>query len=469
METDTTKKEQGLNFISGGNLQVGSSGEQVKQLQTMLGITADGVFGQQTQAAVKKYQTDNSLTSDGIVGSNTNAALTKLPPPTPPSGVTTPESLTPGTKIVVPPITPGTDNATSFVTGIQAAQDASIKAAEDIQNKTQGEYDTMSKSISDLLGTSGGQGQATIDAEKEAGIAEKQAAVDEVSSRVKTGLAEYNALKAEFDKQSSDIEAGAGRKGLTTGAVSGQQGAIERAKLARLNSKASEIGMLQAEESALQGKLNSAKEMADRAVELKYSDKKTELGIKIEQLKLLGNTLTAKEKITADLLEKQYKAQTLSLSTKIANDKDMNATLLNQMQTYPDAGITLKDTVESANNKITTRSKIYADKIRQPVGSTANTGKSYTVSPGDVPQFIANKSGLTLETLLALNPGVNWNNLQKGQKLNIDTSDLSSVKPADTIGLTSAKIFELQQLGVDIEAYKSDTEYRTAVNSNLPN
>lgn len=52
-------------------LKRGSSGEDVKKLQAKLGLTADGVFGPGTEAAVKKFQTENGLTADGIVGDGT--------------------------------------------------------------------------------------------------------------------------------------------------------------------------------------------------------------------------------------------------------------------------------------------------------------------------------------------------------------------------------------------------------------
>ena len=53
----------------------GSRGDAVRQLQELLGITADGIFGPITKAAVKEYQTANGLKADGIVGPLTWAAL----------------------------------------------------------------------------------------------------------------------------------------------------------------------------------------------------------------------------------------------------------------------------------------------------------------------------------------------------------------------------------------------------------
>ena len=56
-------------------LRRGSKGDAVKQLQSLLGITADGIFGAQTEKAVKDFQKKNGLQADGIVGSKTWAAL----------------------------------------------------------------------------------------------------------------------------------------------------------------------------------------------------------------------------------------------------------------------------------------------------------------------------------------------------------------------------------------------------------
>ena len=52
-------------------LKLGSKGDDVKKLQTKLGLSADGDFGKNTEEAVKSFQLKNTLTPDGIVGDNT--------------------------------------------------------------------------------------------------------------------------------------------------------------------------------------------------------------------------------------------------------------------------------------------------------------------------------------------------------------------------------------------------------------
>ena len=73
-------------------LKNGSKGEDVKQLQTLLGLSADGSFGPMTETKVKEWQSKNGLAADGIVGDGTwgkmfgaTAASTSVPVVIPPS------------------------------------------------------------------------------------------------------------------------------------------------------------------------------------------------------------------------------------------------------------------------------------------------------------------------------------------------------------------------------------------------
>jgi hypothetical protein len=67
---------------SAPTLQLGSTGESVKELQRVLSawyptlkLSIDGVFGPATMSAVKYLQTKAGLTADGIVGPKTRAVL----------------------------------------------------------------------------------------------------------------------------------------------------------------------------------------------------------------------------------------------------------------------------------------------------------------------------------------------------------------------------------------------------------
>lgn len=59
-------------------LKKGSKGNEVKELQTLLHITADGIFGPGTEKAVIEFQKNHNLVADGIVGTKTWNELHKL-------------------------------------------------------------------------------------------------------------------------------------------------------------------------------------------------------------------------------------------------------------------------------------------------------------------------------------------------------------------------------------------------------
>ena len=54
-------------------LRVGSKGDEVKCLQTAVGVSADGSFGPKTKAAVVAWQTSVGLTADGVFGAKSRA------------------------------------------------------------------------------------------------------------------------------------------------------------------------------------------------------------------------------------------------------------------------------------------------------------------------------------------------------------------------------------------------------------
>jgi putative chitinase len=64
-------------------LKKGDNNEQVKQLQTKLGIDPIGNFGPKTEEAVKAFQLKNGLTPDGVVGSGTWNKIMDISSPTP--------------------------------------------------------------------------------------------------------------------------------------------------------------------------------------------------------------------------------------------------------------------------------------------------------------------------------------------------------------------------------------------------
>ncbi|MFA6353831.1 MAG: peptidoglycan-binding domain-containing protein [Candidatus Paceibacterota bacterium] len=56
-------------------LRVGSTGDEVKCLQAVVGATADGKFGPMTKTSVMAWQANNGLVADGVVGAKSRAVF----------------------------------------------------------------------------------------------------------------------------------------------------------------------------------------------------------------------------------------------------------------------------------------------------------------------------------------------------------------------------------------------------------
>ena len=63
--------------INKPTIKRGASGSAVRELQRLLGIKDDGIFGYATETAVSIFQKEHGLVADGIVGQQTWAELLK--------------------------------------------------------------------------------------------------------------------------------------------------------------------------------------------------------------------------------------------------------------------------------------------------------------------------------------------------------------------------------------------------------
>jgi N-acetylmuramoyl-L-alanine amidase len=65
-------------------LRRGTTGERVRELQALLKLKADGIFGPATEAAVKAFQKSKGLKADGMIGPQTWAVLSAKTTPVKP-------------------------------------------------------------------------------------------------------------------------------------------------------------------------------------------------------------------------------------------------------------------------------------------------------------------------------------------------------------------------------------------------
>jgi len=70
---NTAAKDDGKAIVPypGKVIKKGSKGKDVERIQRAVKVTADGIFGVKTEAAVKAYQKRQGLTVDGLVGPQT--------------------------------------------------------------------------------------------------------------------------------------------------------------------------------------------------------------------------------------------------------------------------------------------------------------------------------------------------------------------------------------------------------------
>ncbi|GIN10871.1 C40 family peptidase [Shouchella clausii] len=70
-ESNTVSQEQSTSTT----VRFGDRNDTVREVQEKLGISADGIFGPQTEKEVREFQANNGLSVDGIVGPATKKAL----------------------------------------------------------------------------------------------------------------------------------------------------------------------------------------------------------------------------------------------------------------------------------------------------------------------------------------------------------------------------------------------------------
>ncbi len=213
-------------------------------------------------------------------------------------------------------------------TGVQNFQDDYQKFLE-LNKAPEGDTAALDSVLKNLgIAEQGlqGRGQDQLATEAQVGLPDLQRQRADVSGLIKTQIAEYNALKTEYEKLSADLEVGTrgtGNADVRASILLGQQGAIERQKIAKLNSKASEIGLLQAQDQALAGNIETAQNIANRAVDLKYQDREMEYKIKQAQYDRVKEFLSGEETKRGKALEYALKKEEAALADAKQTEKDI--------------------------------------------------------------------------------------------------------------------------------------------------
>jgi len=267
------------------------------------------------------------------------------------------------------------------------ANDDLIKHYQDLL--TQEETD-LAKQVSDLLGETGkeageltGRGAMQLAEEDKRDIEQKQQTLASKNTEIKRKLAEIKELTASY-QLANQMEEG---RPQTLSRLRGEQAQNQKIYLAKKNLMVSEASYLQAEALGLQGELDSAQAAADKAVELEYMDRESAYNAKIAQLNILMPQLTKEETKYAKAVEMALTQEANALADAKAEKKTLTDFNLGLMDRYPDAGITLSDTYESAQAKVPS-SRVFQEAVRPPRGPSV-TPKKFTFSSNDRGRLLA--------------------------------------------------------------------------------
>lgn len=205
------------------------------------------------------------------------------------------QSFQPQPDLVTPTLAGAANNQNTFQNDYQKYLD--------LQNQNQD--NSLAKMIagisSDIEGLQG-RGAAQQQAEDKLGINQFNQTLAGLSSQRGSKLAELNQSIAQQRAEQAQLEAGAGAKGLTTAMLGGQQAALAKVREAENQTRAAEIGLLDAQILGGQGQLKAAQDAANRAVDLMFQDREATVNTKLKQIELYTPLFNASEKKKADAL-----------------------------------------------------------------------------------------------------------------------------------------------------------------------
>lgn len=230
------------------------------------------------------------------------------------------QSFTPQSNLATPVVAEATANQEGFQSDYQRYLD--------LQN--QGQDNSLANMIAGIdLQSLTGRGGAQAEAEGRLGVNQFNQAIADLSSQRGSKLAAYNEAIAQQRAEQAQLEAGAGAKGLTTAMLGGQQAALARVREAENQTRAAEIGLLDAQILGTQGKLEAAQNAANRAVDLMYQDREAQVNTKLKQIELYTPIFNAQEKKKADAVTFALNKENERLQTEKENAKSIENMVIN--------------------------------------------------------------------------------------------------------------------------------------------
>lgn len=287
-----------------------------------------------------------NVPGQSLATTNPNVDFSKYNTPTPVESITNP-APTPQ----VPNQTQPTDFA-SILRGVMASQP---------QIDTSGN-DAIQAKINELSGSTdmtGYQDQLS----QNYGVADKQKILAEKTAQLNTLNAESMARQENIRKQTLNQPGVMASIGQAQ--YSAQSNDEERTRAISALS-------LNAEIQAAQNNLSFATDQVDKMVSLKYKSIIDGISTWKDAYAMNRDSMSASEKRIGDAQAFAQQLYLNQINQQATQEKEIKTSLLDVMQKYPDAGVTLNDSIESANQKVTTKSNIYRNQIRLVGGGSGN-------------------------------------------------------------------------------------------------
>lgn len=363
-------------LASGDTPTYGTKGAQVTDLQNFLNsqganIKVDSYYGPETQKAYNAY-----ISSLGSVA------------PTNASNVQTVADFS------IPYTSPtqyATTNSIAEVNSMQSLIDYYKKQYAANQAQSSQAEQNKGNILQNMLGLST---QTTEQIKSDINpdyLAEQEASLE----KIKSYQNEYAKIEAQRDAQIATIT---GNPEATRDFLNNEVNQIERVATPKLNQIASKIN---AETAVMTGK----KELMDEAVNSAVADREWQ-----------WNTYSAFLNENKDIINK--------LDNKTQNAVEfMTDYYYKQYQDAKDEQTKIAELIMNGDLPASALGMSYSQAISKYPNYGGN--RNYTVKSGDTLTSIANSLGLTVDTVRMLNPGINENNLQIGQKLNTNTGNLT--------------------------------------------
>ena len=288
-------------------------------------------FGGTKETPESFQQKFGTLEQEGIVGEPITKeqaiALGIRPSSITPSGGITPESLETKKVTEIPEGEVGIDGAGIISASAEADQKAiqeriALFAGEGTETKEKA--DTLTDEIIAGLTKLEGEGASQLAEEEARGIPAIRESLTTINNQITTKLAEFNKVQADLDAYSKQIAA----QPLSTGYIAGLQSKINDKLITEKNSMAADVGILQAQGLAIQGRLADAQNAANRAIDVKYDAIEQRLKTQSFLLEILEGTLTKEEQTRADAINSLLNEEKERLNEKKDVDKQIQGIMI---------------------------------------------------------------------------------------------------------------------------------------------